>query len=130
MKNTVKARFEDDAWYSVAQPVFDSLRKLKRDALVTYILDKESLETSDKLYERFLLDPGMQPVVQTSRIQLAISSVQLFIQRCLLNLEERVPPRAIIDAPEWDWIKRYRLWEANRPHLPLPGELARAGVAH
>lgn len=39
----------------------------------------------EQLYEYFLIDPGMEPVVQTSRIRLAISSVQLFIQRALLN---------------------------------------------
>jgi peptidoglycan hydrolase-like protein with peptidoglycan-binding domain len=117
---TVKARFEETAWYTVAQPIFDTLRKLKRDALVAYILDEEGLDTPDKLYEQFLLDPEMEPVVQTSRIQLAISSVQLFIQRCLLNLEERVPPPAIIDASEWEWMKRYRIWEANRQIFLYP----------
>ena len=45
------------------------------------------LENSDQLFEYFLVDPGMEPVVQTSRLRLALSSVQTFIQRCLLDLE-------------------------------------------
>ena len=59
------------------------------------------------------LDPGTEPVVQTSRLRLAISAVQLFIQRCLLNLEPGVHPSAI-NAEHWEWMKRYRVWEANR----------------
>src|SRR5258708_34506896 len=55
----------------------------------------------------------MEPVVQTSRIRLALSSVQTFIQRCLLNLEPQVKP-AVIDFTRWDWMKRYRVGEANR----------------
>jgi len=69
----------------------------------------------------------MEPVVQTSRIRLAMSSVQTFIQRCLLNLENgnnahperNVAPNAI-DAAWWDWMKRYRVWEANREIFLYP----------
>jgi hypothetical protein len=114
VKNTVKARFEGDAWYAIAQPTFDALRKLKRDALVAYVVDHEGFDSPDRIYEHLLLDPGMEPVVQTSRIQAAIASVQLFVQRCLLNLEARVPAPAIVGADGWEWMKRYRFWEANR----------------
>lgn len=55
----------------------------------------------------------MEPVVQTSRIRLAISSVQLFIHRCLMNLEPQVHPSAI-NSKHWQWMQRYRVWEANR----------------
>ena len=51
--------------------------------------------------------------MQTSRIRHALSSVQLFVERCLMNLEPRVAPSSII-AAEWEWMKRYRVWEANR----------------
>src|SRR5262249_21311146 len=49
----------------------------------------------------------------TSRIRLAISSVQLFIQRCLLNLEPKAHP-SLINAKQWEWVKRYPAWEFNR----------------
>jgi hypothetical protein len=39
--------------------------------------------------------------------------VQLFVERCLMNLEPRVSP-ASIKAKQWEWMKRYRVWEANR----------------
>ena len=51
--------------------------------------------------------------MQTSRVRLALSSIQLFIERCLRNLEPHVNP-ADIDAVQWDWRKRYRVWQANR----------------
>src|SRR4029077_3953254 len=66
-----------------------------------------------RLYERFLLDVQMDACMQTSRIRLAISTVQMFINRCLMNLEENVSP-ASIRADRWQWMQRYRLWEANR----------------
>jgi len=61
----------------------------------------------------------MEPVVRTSRIRLALSSIQTFVQRCLLNLEPHVDPWAI-DANQWDWMKRYRVWEANRKIFLYP----------
>ena len=46
--------------------------------------------------------------------------MQLFIQRCLLNLELKVHPSAIINAEQWEWMKRYRVWEANRKIFLFP----------
>ena len=39
----------------------------------------------------FLIDVEMAPCMMTSRIKQAISSVQLFVQRCLMNLEADSP---------------------------------------
>jgi len=61
----------------------------------------------------------MEPVVQTSRLRLAISSLQLFIQRCWLNVETQVSP-SVINAKHWLWMKRYRVWEANRKIFLFP----------
>jgi len=83
-------------------------------------MDRKGFDRIEQLFEYFLVDPGMEPVVQTSRIQLAIASVQLFVQRCLLNLEPGVHPRAIVNARHWSWMKRYRVWEANRKLFLYP----------
>ena len=55
-----------------------------------------------------------------------MSSVQTFIQRCLLNLENananpavNVSPSAI-DSDWWEWMKRYRVWQANREIFLYP----------
>ena len=118
LRNAIKAQFTQDLWRPVAQSVFDPLRQAKRDALCAYVLNLPAIQNfgvtdQNGLFEYFLVDPGMEPVVQTSRIRLAMSSVQTFIQRCLLNLENEVKP-AIINSDQWDWMKRYRVWEANR----------------
>ncbi len=115
----VKARFEAEAWQGVAQPIFDKLRRRQRDALVAYVMQQQGFARMEQLYEYFLIDPGMEPVVQTSRIRLAIGSVQLFIQRCLLNMEPKVHP-SVITAKQWEWMKRYRVWEANRKIFLFP----------
>lgn len=126
LKEAIKARFEPKNWQRVAQPIFDKLRQRQRDALVSHVLQQlrrkpetAHIDTQEKLYEYFLIDPGMEPVVQTSRIRLAISSVQLFIQRCLLNLEPKVQP-SVINSQHWEWMKRYRVWEANRKIFLFP----------
>jgi hypothetical protein len=119
LKNTVKARYEQENWRRIAQSIFDKLRQRQRDALVAYIMHRLSFERIEQLFEYFLIDPGMEPVAQTSRLRLAISSAQLFIQRCLLNLEPRVHPSAI-NAAHWQWMKRYRVWEANRKIFLFP----------
>jgi hypothetical protein len=121
LRNTLKARYEEDTWQRIAQLIFDQLRQQKRDALVAYVMHNhpEGFQNVNQLFEFFLIDPEMEPVVQTSRLRLAISSVQLFIQRCLLNLEKFVHPSAI-DSKHWQWMKRYRVWEANRKIFLFP----------
>jgi len=119
LRDTIKARFEDETWQRVAQPIFDRLRQQSRDALAAHVMHQHGFARLEQLYEYFLIDPGMEPVVQTSRIRLAIASVQLFIQRCLLNLELKVHP-SIINAKQWEWMKRYRVWEANRKIFLFP----------
>src|SRR5262249_5345191 len=71
------------------------------------------------LFEFFLIDPGVEPVVQTSRIRAAVGSAQVFIQRALLNLEEAVAASAI-NSLQWQWMKQYRVWEANRKIFLFP----------
>lgn len=125
-KNAVQAQYTAATWRPIAQSVFDKLRQKKRDALVAYLVQALALENSNQLFEYFLVDPGMEPVVQTSRLRLAMSSVQTFIQRCLLNLENanantafNVSPSAV-DSNSWEWMKRYRVWQANREIFLYP----------
>ena len=67
----------------------------------------------DSLLAPFLVDVQTQPPVLTSRIRLALSAVQLFIERVIRNLEPAVSA-GDFDPARWDWMKRYRLWQANR----------------
>ncbi len=116
----LRARYDAAAWRDVVQPINDAMRGLQRDALVAYILHQmrsnpasAHIDTPDKLFEYFLMDVQMEPCMQTSRIRHALSSVQLFIERCLMNLEPGVT-LSTSQAKQWEWMKRYRVWEANR----------------
>jgi len=129
LKNALKARYAPGSWRPIAKSIFDKLRQKKRDALIAYLLDDQTLhvKTPEQLFEYFLVDPQMEPVVQTSRLRLALSSVQTFVQRCLLNLEngntehpERNVSPTAIDADWWSWMKRYRVWQANREIFLFP----------
>ena len=120
LQAALRARYDEEAWRKVLRPINDEMRSLQRDALVAHILHKmrsnpasAHIDTPEKLFEYFLMDVQMDPCMLTSRIRHALSSVQLFIERCLMNLEPRVSP-ASIDAKQWEWMKRYRVWEANR----------------
>lgn len=120
IKETVKARYDEQTWLQIAAPIEEALRDKQRDALTTYVVHSVlDLKNSSELYEHFLIDVDMGNCMKTSRIKQAISSVQLFIQRCLLNIEPLVPPIAI-DTNKWEWMKNYRSWEANRKVFLYP----------
>jgi peptidoglycan hydrolase-like protein with peptidoglycan-binding domain len=127
LQAALRARYEHSAWLAVLQSINDELRILQRDALLAQILHTmgkkkatEHIDTPEKLFEHFLIDVEMEPIMQTSRISQAISSVQLFIQRCLLNLEKPEVASSSIKARQWEWIKHYRVWEANRKVFLFP----------
>lgn len=118
IKRTLRAKYEEIDWADVSKSVNDKLRVMQRDALVAYILTLPALKTANVkdtngLFSYFLIDVEMDACMLTSRIKQAISSVQLFFQRCLMNLELNVLP-AEINIREWKWMKNYRVWEANR----------------
>lgn len=126
LQSALRARYDESDWLKVLKPINDEMRGLQRDALVAYILHQmrsnpltAHIDTPDKLFEYFLMDVQMEPCMQTSRIRHALSSVQLFIDRCLMNLETAVSP-ASINAKQWSWMKRYRVWEANRKVFLYP----------
>ncbi|MDH4471692.1 MAG: neuraminidase-like domain-containing protein [Fluviicola sp.] len=124
IKNTVRAKYEDAEWYAIAQEISNTLREKNRDALVSYLLAQPAVRAlgihdSNDLYGYFLIDVEMQSCMMTSRIVQANASIQLFIQRCLMNLEKDVNPTQI-DKKRWKWMKKYRVWEANRKVFLYP----------
>jgi len=122
--STVKAKYDDAVWPTVAKPLNNALRERCRTALVDYVLAQPAIEgagisNSNQLFEHFLIDVDMSACRETSRIKQALSSVQLFVQRCLMNLEREVSPDAL-NAGWWRWMKNYRVWEANRKVFLYP----------
>ncbi|MBF8277154.1 MAG: hypothetical protein HW390_2227 [Candidatus Brocadiaceae bacterium] len=126
IKHAIRARYNQTDWEQVVKPLHDQLRNNQKEALIGFLLQRDELiawnvTDADGLFEYFLIDVQMDACMETSRIKQAISSVQLFVQRCFLGLEERnnIKP-GILDRVRWDWMQRYRVWEANRKVFLYP----------
>jgi cob(I)alamin adenosyltransferase len=123
--NVVRSRYTDEQWQRVYKPIRDELATQWRDALLSYALPRQLPDTfqgrrdADVLYEYLLLDVQIGSEVDTSRIVQGIAALQLYVQRCLLNLERGVDP-GTIPLDQWNWMKNYRVWEANRKVFLYP----------
>ena len=132
---------EEKTFQEKMEPFEDKLRSRKRDGLVDFIISKwpEPFADANKLYEYFLIDVLMEGCGRTSRVVSAISSLQLYVHRVLMNLErssdftEILTPLGLktitgVTAKfadpdkrhEWYWRKHYRVWEANRKVFLYP----------
>jgi hypothetical protein len=96
------------------------LRENQRKALTGYLLATEFMRGRNildegSLHDYFLIDVKMGPLFKTSRLKQAISSVQVFIQRCILGLEKQFGSSSgTINMDRWNWMQKYRVWEASR----------------
>ena len=72
------------------QPFDNRIRARKRDGLTDYLLTSRAPQftTLDDLYNYFLLDVQLEGLMQTSWVVAAISSAQLYVYRCIMNLEQ------------------------------------------
>ncbi len=126
IRATLRARYDQVDWEQVVKPLNDELRENQKQALISYLLVQSDLRDwgvvdADSLFEFFLIDVQMDACMQTSRIKQGISSVQLFIQRCLLGLEDQYGvPSNVLDRDRWNWMQKYRVWEANRKVFLYP----------
>lgn len=124
-----RSKYEDEKAFNESLSTHtDELDVLKRDALAAYIISNNTIsdkgfETYDDLYEYFLLDVEMDGCARTSKVLAAISSLQLYIHRVLMNLEQTANEVAVLKEEvraEWEWRKNYRIWEANRKVFLYP----------
>jgi hypothetical protein len=124
LQAAVRALYSEADWLTAVKPINDEMRSMQREALVALVLNHlgdrppspdgiGAIDTPDKLFEYLLMDVEMAPCTATSRIRNALSSVQLFIERTLRSLEPEADA-SHIKADEWPWMKRYRVWQANR----------------
>ena len=105
----------------------DKIRGQKRDALTDYLLNSShpSWKTMNDLYHHFLIDVELEGCARTSELVAAISSVQLYIHRLFMNVEQAHDGSLHVKATEemgqeWEWRKNYRVWEANRKVFLYP----------
>jgi len=120
----LKSRYGNDAWLNAAPAIMDPMRERRRDALVACLNAQRDGggnpmawgTDSNSLFDYLLIDNQMSACMDTTRVVQAYAAVQLFVQRCLMNLEAAVTADPATDEGwlQWHWMKRYRLWEANR----------------
>ncbi|MGD1808192.1 neuraminidase-like domain-containing protein [Dapis sp. BLCC M126] len=126
IREAIRARYTQTEWEEAIKPVHDQLRENQKQALIAYLLAQPVLldwgvRDADSLFEFFLIDVQMDACMETSRIKQAISSVQLYVQRCFLGLEAKHGVGSkILDRQRWEWMSRYRVWEANRKVFLYP----------
>lgn len=126
IRATIRARYSQEEWEQAIKPMHDQLRENQKQALIAYLLAQPVLldwgvRDADGLFEFFLIDVQMDACMETSRIKQAISSVQLFVQRCFLGLEATHGVGSeVLDRQRWEWMSRYRVWEANRKVFLYP----------
>ncbi len=118
----------EEEWQEKIQLFEDKIRSRKRDALADYLihsLDPKIFSTLHDLYHHFLIDVELEGCARTSRVVGANSSLQLYMHRIFMNLEQDRAGslKACIDedgVEEWKWRKNYRVWEANRKIFLYP----------
>ena len=149
-----KSKYDERTWLQKAGAIQDVLRERKRTALCRYLIEwslRKNLSPTITIKDRefacptgpnpllwrdelsliryFLLDVEMGADQLTSRIKQAISSVQMFVQRCLLNLEQprvQTVPKQTVDRglnnpwEQWQAMKSFRVWQAARKILLYP----------
>lgn len=118
-RKLLRPRFGESGWKKALRQVTDTLRIQQRDRLVDYLLTKKGLRDTNALYEYYLIDVEMSPCMNTTRLLQSTAAVQLFVQRCLFNLEKNVSPESIA-RDRWEWMQNYRVWEANRKVFLYP----------
>ncbi|WP_146157796.1 neuraminidase-like domain-containing protein [Enhygromyxa salina] len=123
IKTAARAKHDESRWAKVAAPLRDTIRERQRDALVDAVIATSvapSLRDRNAVFEHLLIDVEMSACMQTSRIKQAISSVQIYIHRALLHLEVDDVVFASDAIARWEWMKNYRVWEANRKVFLYP----------
>ena len=120
----------EERWTQASQLVSEQLRSRRRDGLAAYLLRSAPTRFRDKaaLYDYFLLDVELEGCMMTSKVASAIDTTQLYVQRCLMNLEQSSPsdPAPVhvlpqdIPALEWEGRKSYREWEIARRIYSMP----------
>lgn len=127
-RQVLVARLGTDTAKEAEQVVRNHWLATRRDALVGWLVARGQVgdaivRDANDLYERLLIDPEMAPCFKTTPVLAAIGAVQLFVQRLLFGLEPDVS--VDVDALDtfrqrWEWMRSYRLWEANRRVFLFP----------
>jgi hypothetical protein len=125
----LEAKYSQPDWLAIGPKIMDPIRERRSTALQAYLISQRDgagqlvYGDPDALFDHFLIDVQMSSCEVTTRVIQAYAAVQLFVERCLMGLEE---PAVTVDLTrddtwnEWQWMKRYRIWEAARQVFLYP----------
>src|SRR4029077_8155024 len=119
-----------ESWKKVARSLRHELREKQRKALVAYLCARDgTAPVAMELYGKYLVDVEMGAQQDTTRIELAVASAQLFIQRVLLGLEQKADHTTLVFTAgfveRWEWMKRYQSWANSRRVFLYPENFLR-----
>ncbi|KAF5576786.1 toxin subunit [Fusarium pseudoanthophilum] len=102
------------------------LQETQRTAFIEYLLQqpyikKYKISDAGGLFDLLLIDVQMGSQFEITRMKQAISTVQLYVQRCLLGMETEagVQP-SNIDQIKWAWMHKHNIWTATRKAFLYP----------
>jgi hypothetical protein len=119
----------NNEWLALAPAIMDPIRERRSAALQAYLIGQRDMAGHliygdvNGLFEHFLIDVQMSSCEVSTRVVQAYIAVQIFVERCLMNLEA---PAVVVDLAkddtwnQWQWMKRYRIWQANREVFLYP----------
>jgi hypothetical protein len=126
----------EEGWLALAPTMMDPVRDRRSAALRAYLAAQRDgsgnlvYGDDDALFDFFLIDVDMSSCQLTSRVVQAYIAVQIFVERCRMNLETTMwnssAKGVVVDLSaddtwnQWEWMQRYRIWEANREVFLYP----------
>ena len=126
LRASLKTKYDEAKWTEVSEALDEKLAEQQRDALQVYLLKTfpRLFWRESDLFYYFLLDTDFGGCARTSRVKAATLSLQLYVHRISLNLEQIEQDEEMVGVlrkdidpqgwQEWKWLKNYRVWEANR----------------
>lgn len=122
--DALAAKYPEPDQADILKSLREKLIEQKRDALLGYAIFQinktvPSITVPADLFPYLLIDVEMTSCDSISYIAQGHAALQLYMQRCRLNLELGVTDLPIPES-WWSWIGGYRLWEANRKVFLYP----------
>ncbi len=130
LERNLKQTRTNSEWNKLIQGVNDKIRQLKRDALAAVVCNESQMPNTaqnypvvfvdeNDIYSYYLFDVKMEPDMAISRTVQAVSCIQLYVQRALMGLEGGYTLNDT-QKEQWEWMKNYQVWVANRKIFLYP----------
>jgi Tc toxin complex TcA C-terminal TcB-binding domain/Neuraminidase-like domain len=117
--SAARACVGEQNWSAAAQPIRNQVLVQQRNALLAYLFGAglpgdgtTSFPDSDDVRDRYLVDPLVGPEFITTRLELALQTLQLFADRCFRGQEQGIVLTEAL-AEQWkNFQGEYRVWQA------------------